>query len=237
VNGRRLAILGYHQVGGPPIGGPGASYYVPQRVLNTQLGQLREAGWQFVDADTLIAALAGEGTLPSLAALVTFDDGYRTLLDHALPVLSEYECPAVVFVPTDHIGGHDTFDYGSSHRPGEELCDWDDLRRLEQAGIAVQSHSASHRAFSDLGPDELRAELAGSKKKLERELEREVRLLAYPYGDAGLDADLTADLLEETGYSAACLYGGGPFDPWQADPFRLARIAVGPGTDIRAKLS
>jgi hypothetical protein len=74
----------------------------------------------------------------------------------------------VVFVPTDHVGGFNAFDYGRTDEPLEKLCGWSELKRLESAGVSVQSHT----------------------------------------------------------------YGGGAFDPWQADRFRLDRIAVGPGTSF-----
>jgi peptidoglycan/xylan/chitin deacetylase (PgdA/CDA1 family) len=147
-------------------------------------------------------------------------------------VLAEYRCPAVVFVPTDHVGGFNDFDHGRTREPLEKLCGWDELRRLGSAGLSVQSQGASHRPFSQLSPAELSSEVMRSKAEMEQHLERPVRLLAYPYGDLGSDTDLTADVLAQAGYEAAFTYGGGPFDPWQADRFRLDRIAVGPGTSL-----
>jgi peptidoglycan/xylan/chitin deacetylase (PgdA/CDA1 family) len=42
-----------------------------------------------------------EGTpLPARPVLVTFDDGYRSVRTHALPLLERFEVPAVVFVST-----------------------------------------------------------------------------------------------------------------------------------------
>lgn len=45
------------------------------------------------------------GSLPPLAAAVTFDDGYRNNHACALPVLRELGLPATFFVATGHIGG------------------------------------------------------------------------------------------------------------------------------------
>jgi len=235
VTGSRLAILGYHKVGGPAPGGS-AWYHVPQPVFDAQLGQLHRDGWRFVSAESVIKALTGEERLPPQAALLTFDDGYRSLIEYAVPVLSEYRCPAVVFVPTDHVGGDNAFEGGGEREPREPLCDWEELSRLEEAGVAVQSHGASHRPFSELSPAELRTELSGSKTAIEQRLGRPVRFLAYPHGDRGTDPHLTGDLLEQAGYEAACHCGGGPFDPWQADRFQLERIAVGADTDLSTKL-
>src|SRR3712207_7532296 len=34
--------------------------------------------------------------------------------------------------------------------PPGRICTWDELRALERGGVAVESHAASHRTFSEL---------------------------------------------------------------------------------------
>lgn len=53
--------------------------------------------FRFVAAEDVLAYFAGERELRS-ACLVTFDDGERAFLDHALPVLQALGVPAVLFV-------------------------------------------------------------------------------------------------------------------------------------------
>lgn len=43
--------------------------------------------------------------LPSRAACITFDDGYRDNYTNALPILRKYNLPATVFIATDYIQG------------------------------------------------------------------------------------------------------------------------------------
>jgi hypothetical protein len=62
-------------------------------------------------------------------------------------------------------------------------------------------------------------------------------MLAFPYGDGGSDPAAMTRCIEYCGYRAACLYGGGPFDPPWADPFRLTRIAMGSDTELAAELA
>ncbi len=46
-------------------------------------------------------------TLPPRALCITFDDGYRSVHDLALPVLQEFDLPATVFVTSGHVGERD----------------------------------------------------------------------------------------------------------------------------------
>lgn len=41
-----------------------------------------------------------DGTLPARAAVITFDDGYRDNLTHALPLLEQFGVPATIYVTT-----------------------------------------------------------------------------------------------------------------------------------------
>ena len=228
----RVAILGYHKIGAPAPGGWETWYYVPEPVFGEQLAVLRDGGWQPVDLATFVRGLAEPTELPEQAALITFDDGYRSVFEVALPILERFGYPAVLFVPTDFVGRTNLFDLESE--PEEPLCDWDDLRELVRCGVAVQSHGASHRAFSELAPTERVLELEGSKALLEAELGQAVELFAYPYGD---DAGTEPKALVRAGYRAAFGYGGGPVSTPPADPYRLERLAMGPDTDLGAALA
>jgi peptidoglycan/xylan/chitin deacetylase (PgdA/CDA1 family) len=53
-----------------------------------------------------ISALEGD-RFPPGAAAVTFDDGYRSVLEHAAPLLEERGMPATVYLVTDVVGNDD----------------------------------------------------------------------------------------------------------------------------------
>ena len=228
-----LAILSYHKIG------PGAEawetwYYVPRRTFEAHLDLLEEDGWEVVDVGAVLAALNGSTRLPERAALLTFDDGYRSVLEQAASVLEERGYPAVAFVPTDFVGRTSEWDAGTSEPP-EAICSWDELRELETLGISVQSHGVTHRGASGLGPSELDEELTRSKQQLEEELGTPVELFAFPYGDAGEGEPRAA--LERAGYRGACLYGGGLVTDPVDDPFALPRLPIGSDTDLAAMLT
>ena len=231
---RTLAILSYHKIGEPPPDGWRTWFYVPEETFYGHLSYLREHGWQVIDLPALFKGITAPESLPERAALLTFDDGYRSMRTVALPWLLRFGSPAVLFVPTDYVGGFNGFDAGDE--PEEVLCDWDDLRELERLGVSIQSHGASHRPFSKLSLPEQEEELTRSKTALEANLANPVEVFAYPYGDGGTEPRLTCRALERAGYRAACLYKGGPNPVPMVDPFRLSRLAVGPDTDLQVAL-
>jgi peptidoglycan/xylan/chitin deacetylase (PgdA/CDA1 family) len=204
-------------------------------MLAEQLSAAREAGWRFLDVSDVLRGLRDPRDLPPASALVTFDDGYRSLLERGLTVLRELKCPGVVFVPTAHVGSVNAFDQGIEE-PLEPLCTWDELRELEANGISVQSHGFRHLRLSSADPNLLQAEIAQSKREVEERLQKTVEVFAFPYGDGGRDPAAATRILRRCGYHAACLYGGGPVALPAVDPYRLSRLPLGFGSDLGAEL-
>ncbi len=231
---RALAILGFHKIG-PPPGGWDTWFYIPEATFVGHLRYLKESGWHVIDLARFLEGLAEPERLPERAALLTFDDGYRSIRDVPLPWLIRFGFPAVLFVPSDFIGGHNRFD--AEVEPEEAICGWEDLRELERLGISVQSHGASHRGFSGLDMAEQEAELLRSKDVLEAGLGKRVEVFSFPYGDRGARPERIRRALERTGYRAACLYGGGPHRLPITNPYGLCRVAMGPDTDLQAELA
>jgi peptidoglycan/xylan/chitin deacetylase (PgdA/CDA1 family) len=120
--------------------------------------------------------------------------------------------------------------------PREAMCDWDDLLELMTNGVSVQSHGVSHRRFSEISLEEQKDELMRSKSILENNLGSPVEFMAFPYGDDGKNKEHTKSCLRETGYQAACLYGGDSFVLPPANPYCLSRIAMGPDTNLEEVL-
>jgi peptidoglycan/xylan/chitin deacetylase (PgdA/CDA1 family) len=231
---RVLAILAFHKIGEPPPGGWETWNYIPEATFAGYLSYLRENDWQVLDLAAFLRGLAKPDTLPERAALLTFDDGYQSMLTVTLPWLRRFGFPAVLFVPTGFIGRRNAFDDGIE--PEEAICDWDELRELERCGVSVQSHGVTHRPFSELDSDEQEEELVRSKTLLEAGLGKVIEVLAYPYGDCGVNPQALNQMLKQAGYRAACLYGGGPSPLPVADWYRLPRLAMGPDTNLQEGL-
>jgi peptidoglycan/xylan/chitin deacetylase (PgdA/CDA1 family) len=232
---KQLAILSFHKIGEPSTGGWSTWFYIPEETFIRQLRDLKSGGCKVLNHSQFLQCLENPASLPERSALITFDDGYRSMVTVVLPVLRRLGLPAVLFVPTDYVGGHNAFDGGAE--PVEAICDWSELEELEREGVSIQAHSVSHRHFSNLSIEEQRAELLNSKAVLENRLDKPVEIFAFPYGDDGLNPGELEGELERAGYRAACLYRGGPAILPVANPYRLPRLAMGPDTNLEAALT
>jgi len=225
-----LAILAYHKIGEPPAGTWTTWNYVPEATFAGQLETLVESGYTVIDANAFLEGLERPDSLPSRAALLTFDDGYASMLNVAQPCLARFGVPAVLFVPTDYVGGSNRFD--QDNEPAEPICSWEQLRELQHRGVSIQSHGVSHRTFSELTAAEQATELRESKSRLEESLDAPVDVFAFPYGDCGINPKAIDDAMANAGYRAGCLYKGGVVKLPTNSPYRLTRLAMGPDTDL-----
>jgi len=231
---RKVAILSYHKIAEPPHDCWRPWFYVPEWTFLDHLNLLQESGWAVIGLPEFLRGLTDPETLPEKAVMITFDDGYRSAREVASPLLRRFKYPSVLFVPTDYIGGHNTFDDGIE--PQIPICDWNDLRELARAGVSIQSHGASHKRFSVLTLAEIEHELLRSKDLLEDNVGSSVEIMAFPYGDHGGNWHNIEQVLEKVGYQAACLYGGGLVTFPGAERYRLPRLAMGPNTDLADEL-
>ena len=231
-----VAILGYHKVGEPAANGWHTWNYVTAENFEKHLDYLRDNNWKVIGVETFLKGLDKPETLPERSALITFDDGYKSNLQIALPILKKYQYEAVIFVATKYVDSYNAFDADIFYEPKEQICSWEELRELHIQGVSIQSHSVSHPRFSELNEQQKLFELVESKKIIEEMLGNKVEFFSFPYGDDGVDEIQTRNLLLHAGYKTACLYGGGIFSPVNADLFRLQRIAIGADTNIENAL-
>ena len=180
---RHCAVLAYHKVGAPSPGAWETWFYIPEQIFVEHLKCIHESGWTPIDVGTFVAGLERPDSLPPRSVLITFDDGYVSVLRVAMPLLAQAGYPAAMFVPTQYIGTTNAFDEGNE--PSEAICSWEQLRRLDAGNISVESHGVSHTRLSALEGTEREDEFIASKQALEKGLGKQVMLFSYPYGDSG----------------------------------------------------
>lgn len=149
--------------------------------------------------------------------LITFDDGFSSINDHALPMLQERGWGAVIFLISGFVGGHDDWDVRllGRRRP---LLTWSQVRAWSDAGFVFGSHSRTHRDLTALKAALLESELRDSKREIEDATGREVTALSYPFGRHD---ERVRDAARDAGYDAAFTVTGRA-----GDRFALPRVNI-----------
>jgi peptidoglycan/xylan/chitin deacetylase (PgdA/CDA1 family) len=163
---------------------------------------------------------AGCGTLPRQPIILTFDDGYADLAEHAFPRLIHHGFKSSVFIVSGQIGGRNNWD---SAFVEQKLLGVDAMRHWCRNGIDFGAHSRTHRDLTRLSDEALQEEVSGSATDLEELLGIPVRSFAYPYGQHN------QRVREHVGrrFCAAFTTEEG-LNRGRGDPMRLRRTAVLP---------
>lgn len=109
----------------------------------------------------------------------TFDDGYKTLVTNAAPILHKYGFSATVFVCTSLIGKDNT--WNNKDAKLRYHLDIDDLTTLKDLGWEIASHGVSHRNLLKLSDKDLIYELSQSHDFICKMVGYSSSY-AYPYG-------------------------------------------------------
>lgn len=102
---------------------------------------------------------------------------------------------------------------------------WTQLRALAAEGFDVGAHTRTHPILSRVGPERLRAEIAGGREQMEQRLGFPVRHFAYPNGRKEDYTPEAVELVARAGYRAAvtCVAGG---NTPSTSPFELRRVGA-----------
>lgn len=127
--------------------------------------------------------------------IITFDDGERSVYEYAFPILKQYNMKALVFLIVDYIGKKNTWDV-SLPGSGAEHLTWTEIHEMKKWGIEFGSHTMSHRNLTHLTPEDVKYELSGSKRILDKEVGA-CRCLSYPFNRMN---ELVIQMAREVGY-------------------------------------
>ncbi len=214
-----IAALCYHQVLPKATG----LFEVSVDEFRQQLGILKAQGFEAINSRQLLDYLAGRFQPLKKPILLTFDDGFKSVYDHAFPIMKEFGFVGVACVYPqfiDSAGG----------------MTWGQLREMAAAGWSIEPHSLTHanlwkapaaaaarQAFFD-------REIARPKRIIEERTGVPTLFFTWPYG---IYTEETEALARQAGYAGALTVDGGASYPG-LDPFRVKRQVVY-RTDTREK--
>ena len=200
---KSAVIFMYHRFGETDY--PTTNITIEQ--FEAHITELKNGGYTVMALPDIIAALVEGRDLPDRAVALTVDDAYLSVYTQAWPRFKSAGFPFTLFVATDpvdqNIGGY---------------MNWSQIRELRDDGVTIGSQTASHlhMPLADIATN--RHELEKSNSRFIEHLGQAPTIIAYPYGEAGLDvmtvareAGFIAGLGQHSGVAAVDQQGGGLF--------------------------
>jgi peptidoglycan/xylan/chitin deacetylase (PgdA/CDA1 family) len=192
-----------------------------------QIKTMVRAGYTPVDLQQTAMFLAG--ALPEKIkkpVLITFDDGYQSLYDYALPVSARYEVPMTVFVVTARLGRRMQF---AEYLTKEQIIEMQRSGFWNFGSHSHDMHTDVLRIFAAFGEvktnpvaELMRRDLQRSANRLKSILGQQPVAIAWPYGK--FNGQLTK-IARQAGFKlhfTSC-YG---YNEAGANPFAIKRIPV-----------
>jgi peptidoglycan/xylan/chitin deacetylase (PgdA/CDA1 family) len=153
--------------------------------------------------------------------VLTFDDDYANVLQHAVAPMAQTRFHGVQFLPVNFLGKSNEWDVALGEAL-EPIMDASQVRDWLAAGHDIGAHSLTHPSLTRLAPAQAREEIFSSKKKLEDLFGRAIEHFCYPYGDCN---SIVRDWVIEAGYRTAATTEFGVNTPGTSC-FTLKRITA-----------
>ena len=176
------------------------------------LRQLRHLGnfGQFLSLGDAAGMLENDTPIDGRYFCLTFDDGFKSCISGALPILAEQGIPAAFYLVTSMIGvnlapgdGKARCVFGFKGKDTSlEFLTWDDCRAMIDAGMTIGSHTHTHLRMADADAAPVATEMAESKTEIESRLGMSCNHFCAPYGIPGVDFDLSlqGQMAQAAGY-------------------------------------
>lgn len=223
-NAVNIPVLMYHDIS-HQVSDP--ETVVPPRFA-AQMEWLFSAGYRtifFGEIDTLDAERAKR------AVIITFDDGFASFMDYALPLFQNYGFKSTINIIGNCVGG---FVSGNDPR-----LSWDECRYLARTGLVEigchtyglhfwygnQSRTNAVTVFND----KLEQDLSFFQKVYTREMGHPATTLAWPYG---MHDAKSIELAEQAGFSSILNSEYGYFEKGSRR-YDIPRLPVGHAVDLK----
>jgi peptidoglycan/xylan/chitin deacetylase (PgdA/CDA1 family) len=196
VNAKAAVVLQYHHVDDttPRITS------VTKNELRTHLNWLQDNGFEILPLPELIKRVQ-DASLDEhkKIASITFDDLGPSICTNAWPILKELSIPFTLFINTVLI------EKGTQKSKQNSIqCTWQDLKVMNESGLAtIANHTHTHphmlhnhylTSFFHNQKDN-KEEIVYSQNIIDKELGRQQKIFAYPYGEYNKEIERLVDKL------------------------------------------
>ena len=213
-----VPILMYHAIADAPAEAQFPELFVPVAEFRDQLEGLVAGGYHGVTLNQVFAAWREGEPIAENPIVISFDDGLRSQHSEALPALRALGWPGVLNLKVQSL------DQG-------ELTD-EMVQEMLGAGWELDAHTITHADLTTLDGADLRREVTGSRRALQRRFGVAADFFCYPGGRH--DPEVLA-AVREAGFLGATTTQPGLATP--EEPLTLSRIRVDAGDGAEGLLA
>lgn len=211
---RQVPILMYHVIAEAPADAPYPNLYVSEHDFAMQMRWLARHGYTAVTQREVWSHWRGGAALPAKPIVISFDDGYRSVFEAALPHMRARSWPGVLNLTVKNLrvpGGLSPYK----------------VRTLVDAGWELASHTLTHPDLTRLDEQTLTREVTRSRDVLRSRFGVPVDFFCYP---AGRYDSRVIRTVRRAGYLGATTTLEGLARP--NEPYELRRVRVSRGDGI-----
>lgn len=128
------------------------------------------------DLDTLLSK-------PNISGVaLTFDDGMKSVINHALPILIQFNAASHVFLTTSLIGQYSNWPSSDLGVGSYKMLDWNDVEVLQNNKVRFESHTHTHPDLQQISLENLHRECDEADTIIHSRTGRVPKFFAYPFG-------------------------------------------------------
>jgi len=191
-----LGIVTYHRIAHHVRDLPAPLHNVRPEIFREHLTGLLHRGFQFWPLRRVLDFHKRSESLPKQVIIITFDDGFESVYQHAWPVLKELNLPATVFLNTAYLDSKEPFPFDAwgvayhqnAYVPAEAYrpLTIQQCTEMQQSGlIELGAHTHTHQDFRGR-PHEFQQDLEVNVKRLRQLFGLDEVTFAFPYGSPQL---------------------------------------------------
>jgi peptidoglycan/xylan/chitin deacetylase (PgdA/CDA1 family) len=172
------AILQYQHVNTttPPVTS------ISPALFEQHLALIQSEGFLVLPLDVMIHSIKLGIPFERKVIAITFDDNYRSIYDHAFPLLKHRKWPFTIFVNPKTVRSNGDSQFNLS---------WGQLAEMKKHGASIANHSQDHfhllkklkNESNQQWKQRIKSDIQSAQDQLEKELGKTPRWLAYPYGE------------------------------------------------------
>ena len=206
-NEKEVVIIMYHQISeNKNLWG---DYVIPESLLKEDLEYLKRNNFTPVKLQELLDFCNGKKDLPEKPVVITFDDGQRSFLTKVVPLLEEYNFPAVINVVGSLV---DLYTENGDTDDRYAYLNKNDLKILSENSLVEIGHHSYNchslgsrrglgKTYGESNSEyltKMKADIGKLNKSLLSDIGITPYILAYPYG---IRNNLLSELVKDMGFT------------------------------------